>query len=314
MKPTIRLLCLSRSLSPITHQSGTVGNESVLNDEPVRTPLGVRRVPMLSGNALRHRMLRGPAASTLVERWDLAGKLTKDELNLLFHGGLRREASVRVSLSRTAEMERLFPMLRLLGACFTDDIYPGSVNVLRGMLVCRENEPRIRVMTPTGWCDEKLNLSPATSFVSRWQYVRGEAVKSQPGLKPSDMKEIDADPKGGGSDMMPFAGTAVLPGAEWLHGFIIRHADDLALGCLFSSIERWQTDGATIGGQQSRGHGVLSLSVSVPETVNVAECVAKYDEHLTRSKDEGTAFLKTFYAARVPRKSKQKTLVEGDDE
>lgn len=313
MKPTVKVLCLSRALSPITHQSGTVGNESVLNSEPVRTSLGVRQVPMLSGNAIRHRLVRSPAALQLVEAWQLAGALTKDELNLLFHGGLRREASNRVSLTRTAEMERLFPMLRLLGCCLPDDIYPGSLYARRGILVCRENESRVRTFAPAGWCPESMHLAPATTFVQRWQYVRGEARQSQRQLKPSDSAAIDADEKGGGSDMMPFAGTAVLAGAEFLHGFVVRHADELALGCLFAALERWQDDGATIGGMGSRGHGVLGLSLHV-DGVDIAACTAAYRQHVAENMDAGVAMLRSLYApaTKRPAKKQQKALVAAE--
>ena len=304
MNPTATILCLSRAVSPITHQAGTVGNESVLNDEPIRTPLGVRRVPMLSGNAIRHRLVRGPAAAHLVEAWGLAGTLSKDELNLLFHGGLRREASLGVSLARTAEMERLFPMLRLLGACLPDDIYPGSLAAMRGILVCRENESRIRSMVPADWIPEIMSLAPATSFVARWQYVRGESRKSQPQLKPTNMAAIDADPKQAGSDMMPFAGTCVVPGAEFLHGFVVKHADELQLGCLLHSIQRWQADGATIGGMGARGHGILALSLCAPG-VDQAACVAAYESHVSANREAGTAMLHAFYAARERKPAKK---------
>lgn len=311
MKTTVKILCLSKALSPITHQAGTVGNESVLNSEPVRTPLGTRQVPMLSGNALRHRLVRSPAASHLVDAWELAGTLTKDELNLLFHGGLRREKSLGVSLARTAEMERLFPMLRLMGCCLPDDIYPGSMIAMRGVLVCRENESRIRQFVPTDWMPATPALAPASSFVQRWQYVRGDARQSQPALKPSDAAAIDAA-GGASTNMMPFAGTAVLAGAEFLHGFIIRHADDLAIGCLFHAMQRWQAGGATIGGMGARGHGILGTSIYAPG-IDVDACIAAYESHVSSCADEGVALLRSFYAAPAKKAGKKQKALVADD-
>ena len=60
----MNITCLSTSISPITHQLGTVGNESIVNSEDVRTPLGVRKVPVLSGNAIRQAAADG---ATLIE-------------------------------------------------------------------------------------------------------------------------------------------------------------------------------------------------------------------------------------------------------
>ncbi len=309
MRKSATILCLSRAMSPITHQLGTVGNESVLNTEPVRTPLGVRLVPMLSGNCLRHRMIRRPAAMTVVDEWGLSGTLTKDELNLLFHGGLRRLPGLGVSLKKIAEMERLFPMIRLLGACLPEDIHCGSLNARRAILVCRENAERIKRMVPAEYvCGDMDHLAPASSFVARWQYVRGEARKTIPAELPTNVAEIDADPKQQGSDMMPFAGTCVIAGGEFLHGFTVGMADEILMGCLFHSISRWDAEGATVGGQASRGHGVLATSYDSAGW-DVEDCIGRYLDHIRAVKEEGIPMLKTMYAP-PPKKAKQKKLVE----
>lgn len=309
MRPTITVFAMSRTLSPITHQRGTVGNESVLNDEPVRTPYGVRRVPMLSGNALRNRMVRGPAAHFLIREWGLHGQLTKDELNLLFHGGLTRVGGMGVSLGKMAKVRQLFPMLRLLGACLPEDITAGNLSAHRAILVCRENAPRIKALAPEGWCDSSVDaLAPAATFVGRWQYVRGEAQKSEASYQPSDSAEIDADAKRQGSQMMPFSGTCVLAGAEFIHGFVLLDADEVSVGCLLHSIDSWQAAGGVVGGQGSRGHGMLETSILLPG-FNQAECIAAYVDHVRQSKKEGIALLRTMYAA-PPTRPKQKKLVE----
>lgn len=274
----MKIFCLTKSVSPITHQLGTVGNESIVNVEDVRTPLGNRKVPVLSGNAIRHRMLRAPGADHLVDSLGLDGKLSRDVLNLLYHGGLKREKAKRPSLARIADMHRLFPLLRLLGVCLPEAIVSGDLIAYRAMLVCRENKSRIEAIAPDGWSVE-ASLAPASSFVERWQYVRGVMSHS---LAESATDESDED----ASTMMPFAGTCVIPGAEWAHGFAVNDCSQLEFGCILHCLRKWDADGATIGGQSSRGHGVLSLSLWDDSGFDHDESVALYAQHVT---DNATA-------------------------
>ena len=60
---------------PITHMMGTRGNVAILNRETVLgdgTP--PVEVPVLSGNALRHALMREPAAGLLVDGLGIKGE------------------------------------------------------------------------------------------------------------------------------------------------------------------------------------------------------------------------------------------------
>lgn len=283
----MKMFCLSKAASPITHQLGTVGNESIVNVEDVRTPLGNRKVPVLSGNAIRNRMLRSPGADYLIDALGLGGKLSRDVLNLLYHGGLKREKAKRPSLSRIADMHRLFPLLRLLGVCLPEAIVSGELIAYRAMLVCKENKSRIEAIAPEGWTTE-THLAPATAFVERWQYVRGIMPHA---LAHSATDESDDDT----STMMPFAGTCVIPGSEWAHGFSVADCKQLEFGCILHCLRKWDADGATIGGQSSRGHGVLSLSFWDDSGFEHDESVAMYEKHVSDNADACREFLAGCY-------------------
>lgn len=284
----MKIFCASTSITPITHQLGTVGNESIVNVEDVRTPLGSRKVPVLSGNAIRHRMIRAPGADYIVDTCGLNGHLSRDVLNLLYHGGLKREKGKSPSLSRIAEMHQLFPLLRLLGACFPEAIVSGELIAYRAMLACRENQSRINAIAPEGWQFDG-NLAPANSFVERWQYVRG-VMKHSMAHSATDKTDVDD------STMMPFAGTCVIPGAVWVHGFSMSKCSQIEFGCLLHSLQKWDADGATIGGQSSRGHGVLGLSMWDDTGYVRDESVALYEEHVKTNADKCSAWLKGCYA------------------
>jgi len=284
----MKITCLSTSVSPVTQALGAVGNESIVNTEDVRTPLGNRKVPVLSGNAIRHRMLRAPGAEHLEEVLDLSGELTRDQLNLLYHGGLKREKAKRPSLARIADMQRLFPLLRLLGVCLPEAIVSGEIKSHRAILVCRENQSRIETMVPGGWRRNIPRLAPAQSFVDRWQYVRGKLGHSK-SVNTND--ESDEDD----SKMLPFSGTCVVANSCWLHGFWWPDYDSevqsLLLGCVLSCIRKWDRDGASIGGQSSRGHGVLSVALHVDSDLGHDEAVESYERHVIENREESREFL-----------------------
>lgn len=269
----MRILALSESLTPITHQLGTVGNESIVNTEDVATPLGIRSVPMLSGNALRHRMLRVNAADAVVEACGLQGALTRDQLNILYHGGLKRVAGKAPSLKRIEAFQRLVPVVGLLGACLPEAIVRGKAKVWRAILVCRENASRIAQLSGVEGLDMD-RMPPASHYVSRWQYVRG---KLDHDIAASAIDVDDSDP----DTMMPFSGTCVVPGALWFHGFDLPN-DLILLGCFFDAVGRWDAVDSTIGGQSSRGHGKLQVSLMSEEITGgaIKDAVVAYHKHL----------------------------------
>jgi hypothetical protein len=305
MTRTYNVFSLSEAVSPITHNSGTSGNESLVMRSPVVTPNGIAWVPSLSGNALRHRLVREPGGRWLIERYGLRAKLTLAQLNYLFHGGNLTEGGGREDLKRIAEMQRLFPLFRLLGGSLPDQILSGSMLAWPGMLVCEENRACLAAFMPDGWELPSETLRSAESFVSGVQYTRGEAGKTHADLvSPEDATE---DAKGK-SNLMIFAGQAVIRGACFIHGFTLQHVSRLELGALLLSLSLWQEAGGTIGGASARGHGRLKTRLHCPDSDG---CIAEYIDHADKSKDEAMAWLTRAFAKREdkPKRGKKDKAV-----
>lgn len=302
MSRTFQVQAISEVLSPLTHAKGTEGNEMVIAREPVTTSGGVRYVPHISGNAIRHRLVRDPGAWFLIDEWDLAGKLSMSQLNMLFHGGNLTEGGGRENTSRISEMERLFPLIRLLGGSLPSQILSGSMLAWRGTLVCEENRDRIGRLVPGEWMESR-RLRPAESFVDSYQYTRGDAVKTAPSALPPG--ECD-----GPSNLMIFSGQCVLAGAIFVHGFVLQNCSDLELGALLLSLRLWQSRGGTIGGQSARGHGRLKTSLSItPDGINEDSVVGAYVDHVRSSKDAAVAFLNSCFAP--PKEAKEPKAKKG---
>ncbi len=291
------VVCLSRAESPVTHMAGTAGNEAIVAREPVATADGVRWVPYLSGNALRHRAVRAPGMEWLCREYGLAGTLTLPQLNFLFHGGSLTEGGGRENTRRIVDFQRLWPLGRLLGGCLPDQILSGSLHAWRGTLICEENRHALEHLLPPGSLPPRLR--PAEVFVAGYQYTRGDAAKA----RADDARDADRDGDGDGpSNLMIFAGQQVVRGAQFVHGFALNRVSEAELGALLWSLRLWQAAGGSVGGQASRGHGRLRTSLVCPD-FDADAAVAAYLAAARPARDEAVAWLDAAFAAR-PAKAK----------
>ena len=282
---TFTVQCLSTTKSPLTHCSGSVGNESVIAVERVKTDRGMRAVPFISGNAIRHRVVREPGMRWLLDAYGLHGRLTLQQLNFCLHGGNLSESTARENTRLIAEMKECWPLLRLLGGALRNQILSGSLDVWRGTMVCEENRH-----TLIG-CPEQRLLS-CEAFVGQWQYTRGDAVR---GASHTDEPEaVAASQK---SNLMIFSGQCVTAGAMFSHGFVLKHVDTVELGALLWSMRLWQSQGGTIGGQASRGHGRLGTEIlGIIEQEQNDLCEA-YVSHAMRMRDRAVNWLQEAFGA-----------------
>lgn len=258
----------SECLGPCTHMRGVEGNHAQVAREDVITPRGKMRVPCISGNSLRHVLVRGPGGKWLLNEIGLEGKTSLEVQNFFIHGGNNVKTSGREDLNRLAEMYDLFPLLRLLGGTLEDQITKGRLIAKSGSLVCQENRTAIMRNVPEKWKDvvRNANLLPAEYYVGGYQYTRGDEkrnteVYSQQSreLHTSD-PEIDNDKKQK-SNLGLITGESVIRGAIWSHGFVINGGSRLDYGCLLHAISQWQDQTSAIGGMSAKGHGRVYLSI-----------------------------------------------------
>ena len=243
--------CLSEAQSPITHMMGTSGNEAIINRESVLYDGLVRQVPVLSGNAIRHKMVREPGAMHLIKSCGLEGKLNLDQANYLFNGGNLTESSPTENTAKIAEMQELLPLLRLLGGSLRNQVIGGSLIVGRGILVCEENRETIEKMLPNDFKLPEARLRSCEDFIDQYQYTRGDAKKRK------DAHLIMENVENDSSNLMIYSGQSIIPGAMFYHQFILQNISSLEIGALLNSLYEWDEAGATIGGSARIGHGRL---------------------------------------------------------
>ena len=84
---TYKINFLATALTPITHMMGTKGNEALINREAVYVDGKVVNIPYLSGNSIRHKMIREPGTIDLIKQCDLEGKLSIEQFAFMSNGG-----------------------------------------------------------------------------------------------------------------------------------------------------------------------------------------------------------------------------------
>lgn len=276
----MKAVLLLKTLSPITHGAETAGNESIIRREAVSTPVGVRHVPVITGNSLRHRLLREPVANAIAQDW----QCSKEQLRWLYNGGALAGKTDATDVKRIERARTLLPHVEAIGCSMPDAILAGKLEMGIAWLVCLETMPVIKAALSDEWYDA-TPIAPAHEFLSRNQYYRHDATRQRSELM-DDEEKAELDYKG-----MPHGGEHVVPGAAFVATI---HADGLSpLGCssVVWAIEQWAKAGATVGGQASRGHGAVDPYLWTDKPVSGD----LFQEHLNASLEEMRAFVSALY-------------------
>lgn len=293
---TAKINLLLKTLSPFTHMSGAEGNEAVIAREAIMFRGKKRMVPCISGNAIRHRMVRHYGAAYLIDALGINGKLTLEMAFYLFNGGNLHESSISDNTRKIADMQRLFPLFRLLGGALRNQIIGGSLIALRGSLICRENAEKIHHYLSDEYRIAFENvglLKSSDDYITKYQYTRGDEARANVALLPDDAAERE-----GKSNLMLYAGEAVMQGALFHAGFILHNVSRLEVGALLHALQLWQNDGGILGGMSRIGHGLFDMKMMYTdlhdffdEQIEPATLVEEYIAHVDKHKEECTSWL-----------------------
>jgi hypothetical protein len=308
---TVKLHCLSETLSPLTHMMGVQGNEAVLNRTKVMCGGHIYDVPVISGNAIRHKMVREPGAAFLVEVCGLAGRLSVEQANFLYYGGSLTESAIADNLRKIAEMQEIMPLIRLLGGSLTNQVLAGSLLVSEGVLICEENLERLQKLLPIELFGNLQFARSAEEYIGERQYTRGDACRKPELLDKSGMEE-----KPDKSNQMIYGGQTIIPGALFYHSFILQNVSRLEVGALFAAFEDWEKEGGIIGGSSRIGHGKLSMSVHAEGEdfyggeFDGAALAEEYRAYTRGKADKIAAWLAEAFPAKKPKEPKEKSKAE----
>lgn len=275
---------LLTAAEPITHMMGTRGNVAILNRETVLSDGNPHvEVPVLSGNALRHALMREPAAGLLVDGLGIKGETSFQLADLLYHGG-NLTGGKTLNGEALREFCRAVPFVRVFGGAFPGNIVPGILHVGRALLACAETRDTILRLSGIDIGD---NAPPCDACIGEFQYTRGC----------EDVAEDDR--------RMIYSGECVLRGAKFYCRVELADcAGELEVGCLFSAL---QAADNVIGGCGRAGHGLLSIEYSCEYTQGYVDaCVAKYIAFVRDNAADAVARLNGLFDPEKTEKKKAK--------
>jgi hypothetical protein len=296
---TVKIHFLSEAMSPISHMMGVSGNESIINREKVVYKNSVVDVPVLSGNALRHKMIRETGALYLIDQCCLRGKLSIDQANYMLTGGSLSESSTNDNIPLIASMQKISPLFRLLGGSLKNQVIGGSLFVSRGLLCCAENADTIEKQSGRAMPDGEI--MPAQHFIGKYQYTRGDADKMKDS---ADMIEPH-ETKKGVNNLMIYSGESIITGSIFYHNITLYNVSPLEVGAALHCVNQWQNNDGIIGGSSRIGHGKLKSSIWIDGIVdwfeqekNPEDLVLDYINHVNENKDNFIKWLNNVFLSK----------------
>lgn len=284
---TVKIHCISEILSPLTHMMETAGNESIINKEKILYNNIIKSIPVISGNAIRHKMIRESGSEYLIEKLELKGKLSINQANYMFYGGALTESTTTENMKVLAELKELFPLYRLLGGSLSNQIIAGSLIVQRGILICEENKNIISSLLPKEYNINNIYLQTSDNFIKQYQYTRSDIQKNKDAVVILKEEEIEKVTKTG---LMIYNGQYIIPGSLFYHGFILIGISKLEIGALFHSLKTWDKNNGIIGGYSRIGHGKLNLNYILESDFitkdDIENCINDYIMHVEKNKEK----------------------------
>jgi hypothetical protein len=305
------------ALDPLHHGAGSVGNVQVLRMQSIILDDGSEaRVPFISGNSIKHTLRDGGARFALEALGVDDGSLTKGMIDLLWSGGGLTKGGSAVNLSRARELERLFPMLGVLGYSAGNTMTSSKLSVHHLHLVCLENVWR----TPA----ELASIPHARMLAGEFQGdefgTRHDAMR---GSMPARMLDVEtrtliegersrkAGDKGASekhtqSTQMIYEFETIKPGSRFFGEIEFRDLSTIEVGALQSALGRacvgmhGTAHVFQLGAKSSVGYGRVAVRfggvlrhIARPATEGVSELVQFGGEHSTDAVREYTEHLRS---------------------
>jgi hypothetical protein len=268
---TIKLLI--EAVTPISHASEVQGNHSLLMTRKQRTSDGIKDIPIVSADSMRHGLRECGATLCL----GLAGlldrpegpQLTEAALRLLYSGGMltgRGDASV-IKLQRWREVCETLPIVSLMGGCVDAMMIPGKLRVSDMVLICTETATQHGGLLPEG-----TTLHGFRSHIEQTQRVRFDvtrdphkqrllsdgartSVDGRMLAKESSREQGEIGEKDRGRPM-PHSYEAVCAGSLWSWQISHDNLTEVERAILFLTLahffKTWR-----VGGKRGTGHGEL---------------------------------------------------------
>lgn len=219
------------------------------------------RIPAISGNSLRHNLVRAPGTTRLLCELDLSPDREIVPVGVerfLYSGGntvkgAKAPAAVDVYEARARE---LYPLIDALGGSFDQFVMTRSQLSIASWIVCKENN----------WITERKTDGEAKSQTSVFDLV-SEITRTRSGIGGKDAES--------GQMIYSYetlaAQTQVLIEVGWQP-----YTRPLTVGATLQALIDWQAEGGYIGARSAQGHSQLSADFPADDRFELAENYLHY--------------------------------------
>jgi CRISPR type IV-associated protein Csf2 len=284
-------------LAPLMHGGETGSNVTPFRREKRITAKGtVKLLPFLSGNALKHRVIRQPGVDFMIRILDLEdGWLgdNREALHLLYSGGSMTKRGATIDLGAWRDLCDLVPVLGLCGGALGNHMEESYLRVGDAIPICADYLHLVpEDYRPDGEVVHEIEDLMDLRFLTRHDALRKHSQRRQLGSGDEDQQRLiegrsEATEAGGHpvekSNQMIAHQEVMIAGAQlyWpLRAVDITQLQHEALACAFA---QWKTD-PYIGGRGSVGYGHADLVMHGWEEVNAAQPVGHEIDRLLGSR------------------------------
>jgi CRISPR type IV-associated protein Csf2 len=304
-------------LSSLCHGAGTSGNVQIFNCEKTLSGGRVVKIPFVTGNAMKHKVIRRCGIDGMIRYLGLDGQLTRACLQLLYSGGFLSAKGSSVDLGAFFDLAQTIPILGLLGGSLGNVIQESRVQVDHAVLICKENAWRLpasatkdKHLPSAAECRDVIAYTrgdptkQAKMLTLMTQGVAGEAAQVMDSIsRAKSDRAKDVQPEGpakSGSTQMRYETEVVVAGAKFWWEIRLHDALPVEVGALFHALTEFARN-PYIGGASAKGHGKVRINMDKwsvdPLSTVAASTVARpsldaYQAHLDDNRDAVTKALK----------------------
>lgn len=197
------------------------------------------RLPAISGNSLRHNLLRAPAATRLLCELGLQPDREIVPIGVerfLYSGGNTQKGAKSPAAADLyeAKAREMYPMIDALGGSTDQFVLTRSAVSVAGWIVCRENN----------WITERRTDGDVRSDASIFDLVT-ETTRTRSGIGGKDAE----------SGQMIFSYETLAAGTPVLVELNFQpFTREMTVGSMLQALRDWQAEGGFIGARSAQGH------------------------------------------------------------
>lgn len=273
--------------SALHHGQGSDGNVSIFRTQRCIVDGEVMDLPYVSGNSLKHVVIREPGVRHMLRVLDVAeGSLSRAVVHLLYSGGSLSVKGSTIDVGAYRALCDLVPVISLCGGALGNFMVESRVSVGDARPVCREHASRVPVarLVEAGALGERDAEVPVSHLYDVQMGTRHDPLRTEHArrhLAPAEREEFEAK-KGldlakreagehadkGDSQQMLYERQVLAAGTKLVSRLYSRELTTLEEAALWASVGEWLTL-PFLGAGKAVGNGEASLQIVASEPINL---------------------------------------------